>query len=233
MCPQVRLFHLAFCVVLTPFAVAPAVMAQEYSESLVVADGEATIDAEPGFVEFVLRFRGVGETNTAAMQKVKELEAQLREEAGKLEFAQPITTFTGPAVPDAVNNVAVAHAKLRFDASIFRVEGQPGDQLAKLSDAVAALAKQVQATVDGPRYGVDDPISFEQQAVKSAIENAYFPAEASAQTLRAEVTSVATVEILELVWRDGRTDPEAALPNPEKMQVIGRVRVTYTVAPNR
>jgi len=232
----IRLASVGIALVATIAAVwaAPSVPAEDPGGVLrgtrIESEGAATVDASPSYVEFWLHLKASSATIVEAVQGVSGLDASLRAAAADRELAPLSILVSSPAVASMDPPEAKASAQVLFDATRFANLETGPREFAGLCDKVAALAKSLDCTVEGPIFTVADPDVLEQNAVARAVENALPAAEGAAQVMGGYLALVENVEVTSVAWSP---EADSRVPQPEirRVSCTAKVRVVYSFAP--
>lgn len=206
-----------------------AATAQGYAETTVETIGRATTEPPADYVEFTLRSSVQAETNVESAKKLAGFEKQLREAVDKSPLSPSSVQVNGPAPGNATDFRSHVSATVKLEASTFRHPTDEAEKVAGLCDEMTKIAKALSCSVEGPNYGVNEPARYVQESVAKAVENAYYPAEAAAVTLQAEIVSVARVEVDDVAWETNAGTNAEFKPSSQKIRCTATVRVTYAV----
>ena len=193
------------------------------------AEGKATIDVAPTYVEFELQMKGEGATLLEATEKATALEPALRQQLQTLELTPTELVFSGMSMPSLEKKEAHLTCRLRLNMRDLLSTADAPRQFASLCDKVATLATATKATVVGPTLGIDDVQTVEDAAVARAVEKAYPRGRAAAQIMNGQIVAVETVNIQYVTWNT-KSGPNESQPDLRRLVCTASVRVTYTFA---
>ena len=199
------------------------------ASTTIEAEGKATIDVAPTYVEFELQMKGEGATLLEATDKAAALEPALRQQLQTLELTPTELVFSGMSMPSLEKKEAHLTCRLRLNLRDLLGTADAPRQFASLCDKVAALATAIKATVVGPTLGIDDAQTVEDAAVARAIEKAYPRGRAAAQIMNGQIVAVETVNIQYVTWNT-KSGPNESQPDLRRLVCTASVRVTYTFA---
>lgn len=206
-----------------------ASVGQDYPESTVECEGTAQVAVEPDYVEFVFRKVVRGASNAEAVKEALGFEAALTKHLSEQELPTAHFTPSETYIKDFRNREAGIVIGVRFDVARLRAEEQPNVRFGALCDGMVAAAEALGCGVRGPRLAVNEPLSFEQTAIGKAIENAYYPAEASAFVLQSRVIAVTNVDVVEVSWDGGKGTVGKEVSSVLRIYCSAKVKVEYGV----
>lgn len=207
----------------------------------IVSQGQATVDVVPDYVEFWFH-KGVIEASLQqATVAALQFGPQLRKEVEARKLASPDIAVYGPVLPDVKTPYARTSVRLRFATSRFSDPENGPKLFAELCDAIRDIAKALglpegmsfdpgaKPPLEGPLFRLENPAGTERAAVSQAVENAYPHAEAVAQTMRAQITAVESVQIDQVTWGENATlNPPG--PDYRRLSCMAKVTVTYALS---
>jgi uncharacterized protein YggE len=207
-------------------AVSCATLAQETPVPIIESAGAATVESIPDYVEFWLHHVTPGETATAAANRAVLFEEQVQDAIAEHDLSPSHVVFSGLSLKD-VNRIEFHQSVcLRFPAGSFAIPEKGPTTFAKLTDQIAALARQLECGVEGPSWHVEKKEALEEEAIVQAMENAYPSAKAAASAMNGHVLSVERVEVQSIEWN---RDPEtrAQQPDLQRITCTARVKIAY------
>lgn len=208
------------------------VSAAAMGASIVEAEGRATVEALPNYVEFWYHVLRGGETVEAAAAEVAKLEERVRAVVKERGLTPTEIEISPLAIPDVRLTEVQRSVRLRFNALNFTDPDEGATRFAKFCDVLTQIAAAEDWLLEGPTFGVNNREEFEQLAVANATKNAFPTAEGIAQVLRGGLTNVDSVSVLGLDW-NRVPDERFPLPNLRTVACSAHVRVTYYFEPSQ
>jgi hypothetical protein len=201
-----------------------------WAASVVQSEGRATVEAIPNYVEFWYHVIRDGATVEEAAGKVAELETRLRTIVRERELSPTEIQMSSLAVPDVRYSEVQRTIRMRFNAISFTDPEKGAARFATFCDVLLDIERTESWILEGPVFGVNNRVEFEQLAVANATKEAFPAAEGIAQALRGNLTSVDSVVILALEW-NRVPDAYFPLPNIRTVACSAHVQVTYLFEP--
>ena len=190
------------------------------------AEGKATIDVAPTYVEFELLTISAGATLVEATEKAAAIEPAVRQQVQSLELTPTELTVSGISMPNLEDKTVHLSCHIRFNVRDLLSAADAPRQFASLCDKVAALATAAKANVVGPTLGVEDAQMVEDAAVARAVEKAYPRGRAAAQIMTGQIVAVEKVAIQYVSWNT-KSGPNESQPNLRRLVCTASVQVTY------
>ena len=205
-------------------------LAQEIPLSTITSTGEASENVNPTHIEF--QFSVLFEENSlvGSTGKAIAFPDTFRELIEKRNLDESQLTFRSPYVDSVNSSEVTVRGTMRFPLPGGTDLEEQILKYAALCDAVAALGKAAQASIEGPQLIVKDADLFEQETLKRATENALYKADAIAQILNTQIYEVKSVEVQELLWNTDTNNTDTA-PGIDRLTCSAKVSLTYLHQP--
>ena len=227
----IRMIICTCVMVVSLLMLSAAAIAEPLSVSIIESEEEATIYIRPDNCEFLLNFKFLDESFGEATEKATKVDKRLRTTLAEFKVVPLALEYSGLAISkkeQAKCEINITAKLVLSLAGILNKEDAP-KIYAALCDQVKKIAKTVNCIPEGPNLGVNDPTSYEANAVIRATENAYPVAEALAASVDAEITALDKVTIKSVVWETSRAVNNNEIESP-KVACTAKVKVAYAFA---
>ncbi len=211
------------------FGLSQGALGQTEASPTVDSSGEATVEAAPGFVEFILTLRESGASLEASTQRVLQFEQNLRQALEDLDLPTGIVQTSGVRTADAESTAATVHARVRFPFAPTSTPSDRARDLASLADRLRKAARSLDFEIKGPFFGVEDKETVEQEAIARATENALYKSDAVASLMNASIVAVRSVSVLDVRWGNQDSDIPGSGSDVKQLLCMVRVRVVYEI----
>lgn len=194
--------------------------------ALVVNTGVATVTEAPSIIEVLVEHKYQDHDLVVALAQAGNFESRLRETLNNNKLYPTEVEAVPPYVSSLPDGEVTASVRLQFVLPRLGNTIDRVTQTTQLRRTLNNMAETMQFQYTEPVWTVDNPQLMEKEAVDLATENAYFLAEAAANSLDNNIDRVDSIEILGVEWNitEGH-------PNMNAVSCTAKVKVVYVLFP--